>query len=213
MKKTGLLILFFLCSGLLAFAWIVNRESEPVRALTQGDFQRTFSTKPGGRLIMDVEPGSIEVKTTGGSQIVVDVLRKVERASDSRAEEILRQHEGNFEQEGNDLILRAKVAHENFPLWLPPGLQVRYAVSIPTELNVDLKTSGGGIRVDDLRGEVRVKTSGGGLQFGKIEGPIIGNTSGGGITLAGCKGKVEVRKSGGGINFGTGGVELSVGVS
>src|SRR5215510_1956174 len=208
MKKTALLISFFLGAGLLALAWTVNRDSETVRASEQGDIQRTFSVRPGGRLIMDVEPGSIEVKTTSDTRIVVDIFRKVERAGDYRAEEILRQHEVNFEQQGNDLMIRAKFPHEYFRLWRRPGLQVRYVVSIPTEFNVDLKTSGGGIRVDDLRGEVRVKTSGGGLQFGKIEGPINGNTSGGGINLAGCNGKVDVRTSGGGINIGSGAGEL-----
>jgi hypothetical protein len=207
MKKTALLISIFLGAGLLALAWIVKRDSVHVRASTQGDIQRTFSARPGGRLIMDVEPGSIEVKTTGDSRIVVDVLRKVEWSSNARAEEILSQHEVNFEQQGNDLMIRAKMPN-GFLRWRRLGLQVRYVVSIPTEFNVDLKTSGGGIRVDDLRGEVRVKTSGGGLQFGKIEGPISGATSGGGITLAGCNGKVDVRTSGGGINIGSGTGEL-----
>ncbi len=187
MKKTAFLISFFLGAGLLALAWIVKRDSETVQASAQGDIQRTFSVRPGGRLIMDVEPGSIEVKTTSDSRIVVDVFRKVE---------------------GNDLMIRAKFPHEYFRVWRRPSLQVRYVVSIPAEFNVDLKTSGGGIRVDDLRGEVRVKTSGGGLQFGKIEGPIIGNTSGGGINLAGCNGKVEVKTSGGGISIGSGAGEL-----
>lgn len=208
MKQTALLVSLFLSAGLLVLAWGVNRDSVAVQASVQGDIQRTFSVRPGGRLIMDVEPGSIEVKTTGDSRIVVDVFRKVERASDSRAEDILRQHEVNFEQQGNDLIIRAKFPHENFRWWRRSGLNVRYVVAIPTEFNVDLKTSGGGIRVDDLRGEVRAKTSGGGLQFGKIEGPIFGHTSGGGVSLAGCNGKVEVRTSGGGINIGSGAGEL-----
>jgi DUF4097 and DUF4098 domain-containing protein YvlB len=138
----------------------------------------------------------------------VDVFRKVERASDARAEEILRQHEVNFEQQGNDLIIRAKFPQEYFRLWRRSNLQVRYVISIPNEFNVDLKTSGGSVRVDDLRGEARVKTSGGSLHFGKIEGPIIGNTSGGSVSLAGCNGKVEVRTSGGGIDIGSGSGEL-----
>jgi len=208
MKKIALLNFFSLSVCLLALAWGVNHSGVAVQAQAQGDIQRTFSVRPGGRLVMDVEPGSIEVKTTGDSRIIVDVIRKVERAGDYRAEEILRQHEVSFEQQGNNLIVRAKFPREDFWRRRRPGLQVRYVVSIPTEFNVDLKTSGGGIRVDDLRGEVRVKTSGGGLHFGKIEGPIIGNTSGGGITLAGCNGKVEVRTSGGGINIGSGAGEL-----
>jgi putative adhesin len=207
MKKITLLILLSLSAGLLASA-CVNGNSVTAEAQGQGDIQRTFSVQPGGRLVMDVEPGSIEVKTTGDSRIVVDVFRKVERGSEGRAEDILRQHEVNFEQQGNDLTIRARFPHENFRFWRRSGLQVRYVVSIPTEFNVDLKTSGGGIRVDDLKGEVRVKTSGGGLQFGKIEGPIIGNTSGGGISLAGCNGKVDVKTSGGGITIGPGSGEL-----
>lgn len=208
MKQITFLILFSLSVAGLMLAWFANHGSIAVRASVQGDIQKTFSVRPGGRLVMDVEPGSIEVRTTSDSQIVVDVSRRVERASDSRAEELLRQHEVNFEQQGNSLFIRAKNRNDDFRRWHRSGLQVRYVVSVPNEFNVDLKTSGGGIRVDDLRGEVRVRTSGGGLQFGKIEGPITGNTSGGGISLAGCNGKVEIRTSGGGIDIGSGAGEL-----
>src|SRR5262249_54658356 len=153
MKKIALLTLFSLSAGLLALAWFANRDSVTVQAQAQGDIQRTFSVQPGGRLIMDVEPGSIEVKTGGGSRIVVDVFRRVERTSDFRVEDILRQHEVNFEQQGNNVIIRAKFPHEDFRRWRHTGLQVRYVVSIPTEFNVDLKTSGGGIRFDGFPGE------------------------------------------------------------
>jgi hypothetical protein len=203
MKKIALLVLISLGVGLLASA-CVNGNSAAVQAQTQGDFQKTFSVQSGGRLVMDVEPGSIEVKTTGDSRIVVDVFRKVERGS---AEEVLRQHEINFDQQGNDLTIRAKFPN-GFMRWRRPSLQVRWVVSIPSAFNVDLKTSGGAISVDDLKGEVRARTSGGGLKFGKIDGPIIGNTSGGSVSLAGCNGKVEVRTSGGGITIGSGAGDL-----
>src|SRR5262245_8395869 len=116
MKKHALLIISFfsLSAVLLALSWGVNRGGVAVQAQAQGDIQRTFSVRPGGRLVMDVAPGSIEVKTTGDSKIAVDVFRRVERASDARAEEILRQYEVNFEQQGNDLIIRAKFPQEYF---------------------------------------------------------------------------------------------------
>ena len=208
MKKIALLTLFSLSVGLLTLACVADPNSVSARAAAQTDIQRTFSVRPGGRLMMDVDPGSIEVRTAGESQIVVNVFRKVERAGDYRAEELLRQHEVDFNQQGNNLIIRAKFPSEDWRRWRHSSLQVRYVVSIPTEFNVDLKTSGGGVNVDDLRGEVRVKTSGGGLRFGKIEGPITGHTSGGGITMAGCNGKVEVRTSGGGIEIESGAGDL-----
>ena len=208
MKKIASLVIFSLSFVLLTLAWVINSRKVTVQASIQGDLQRTFSVSPGGRLVMDVDLGSIEVNTAGSSNVIATVYRKVERWSDSRAEDLLRQHEVVFDQQGNNVIIRARYPQEDFRRWRRSGLQVRYVISIPAEFNVDLKTSGGGIRVDDLRGEVRAKTSGGGLTFGKIEGPIVGNTSGGGITLAGCNGKVDVRTSGGGIEIGSGSGDL-----
>ncbi|MCI0660786.1 MAG: DUF4097 family beta strand repeat-containing protein [Acidobacteria bacterium] len=193
----------------LSITWGACSSGDTVSASIQGDIKKSFSVQPGGRLFMDVEPGSIEVKTTSDSQIAVEVFRKVERAAQARGEEILRQHEVTFEQTGNDLIIRAKAQNDGFKLWRRHSLNVRYLVSIPTEFNVDLKTSGGSVSVSDLRGEVRARTSGGSLNFGKIEGPVIGDTSGGSINLVGCKGKTELNTSGGSIDIGSGAGEMT----
>jgi Putative adhesin len=204
MKLIALFILVCVGTAALNIAFSARDRKETGRISVQGDIKKTFPAQPGGRLIMDVAPGSIDVKTTGDTQIVVDIIRKAERVDASRAEELLRSHEVTFDHIDNNLTIRAKVKNEGWKLWRRSGLNVRYLVSIPSEFNVDLKTSGGGISVGDLSGEVRVNTSGGGLQIGKIEGPVIGNTSGGGISLAGCNGKAEVRTSGGGITVGSG---------
>src|SRR5215510_6195750 len=206
MKLRAQLALSLFGIACLSIAWgACSSSTASVGASIQGDIKKSFSVQPGGKLLMDVEPGSIEVKTTGDPQIVVEVFRKVERADPSKAEEILRQHEVTFEQNGNELIIRAKARNnEGFKFWRRNNLNVRYLVSIPTEFNVDLKTSGGSVSVSDLRGEVRSRTSGGSLSFGKIEGPVIGDTSGGSINLMGCNGKTELNTSGGSIDIGSG---------
>jgi putative adhesin len=204
MKLGALFILICVGTAALNIAFSARDREETGQASVQGDINKTFPVQPGGRLVMDVSPGPIDVKTTGDSQIVVEIFRKAERVDASRAEELLRNHEVTFDHQENNLTIRAKVRNEEWKLWRRSGLKVRYVVSIPSEFNVDLKTSGGGITVGDLRGEVRVNTSGGGLRIGKIEGPVIGNTSGGGISLAGCNGKAEIRTSGGGIDIGSG---------
>jgi hypothetical protein len=204
MKLGALFILFCVGTVALDLAFSARDRGERAQNWVQGDIKKTFPIQPGGRLVMDVSPGPIEVKTTGDSQIVVEIFRKAERVDQARAEELLRNHEVTFEHLENSLTIRAKIKNEGWKLWRRSGLNVRYVVSIPSEFNVDLKTSGGGISVGDLRGEVRVNTSGGGLRIGKIEGPVTGNTSGGGISLAGCNGKAEIRTSGGGIDIGSG---------
>jgi DUF4097 and DUF4098 domain-containing protein YvlB len=207
MKITTVLIVFgviwliIACSG--------DSGEVTVRASGQGDLKKTFSVQPGGRLVMDVEPGAIDVKTTNDHQIVVEVFRRIERVSGSRAEEMLRQHEVTFDHQDNNLVVRARVRDDGFKLWRRSGLSVRYMVSIPHQFNVDLKTSGGGISVGDLRGELRARTSGGSLHLGKIDGPVFGNTSGGSISLAACSGRAEIKTSGGSIHFGSGGGEMT----
>jgi DUF4097 and DUF4098 domain-containing protein YvlB len=209
MQRRGKTALSILGIAWLTIGWTACSRTGIVSATVQGDIKRSFSVQPGGRLFMDVEPGSIDVKTSGDSQIVVDVIRKVERANQSQAEEILRQHEVTFEQKGNDLIIRARNGNEGNRFWRRHNLNVRYLVSIPNEFNVDLKTSGGSVSISDLRGEVLARTSGGSLKFGKIEGPVIGNTSGGSIDLVGCKGKTELNTSGGSIDIDSGAGEMT----
>jgi DUF4097 and DUF4098 domain-containing protein YvlB len=204
MKLIALFILICVGTATLSIAFSGRDRDEKAQTSVQGDIKKNFPAQPGGKLVMDVSPGPIEVKTTGDSQIVVEIFRKAERVDDSQADELLRNHEVTFEHLDNNLTIRAKIRNEGWKLWRRSGLKVRYVVTIPSEFNVDLKTSGGGINVGDLRGEVRVSTSGGGLRIGKIEGPVIGNTSGGGISLAGCNGKAEIRTSGGGIDIGSG---------
>ncbi|HEY6929696.1 MAG TPA: hypothetical protein VJA66_08470, partial [Thermoanaerobaculia bacterium] len=60
-------------------------------------------------------------------------------------------------------------------------------------------TSGGSIRLQDVRGEARVDTSGGDIEAVRLQGPLHGETSGGSIHLEQVSGDVDVHTSGGGI--------------
>lgn len=57
---------------------------------------------------------------------------------------------------------------------------------VPSRFNVDVRTGGGGIDIDDLEGNVLAQTSGGGIDVGYIRnGSVDVRTSGGGIEVAG----------------------------
>jgi hypothetical protein len=79
--------------------------------------------------------------------------------------------------------------------------EVEYRVTVPRRFDVDLNTSGGGIKVDNLAGEVRVNTAGGSLDIGRIEGPVNAHTSGGSIAVRGARGRAVLRTSGGSIRL------------
>src|SRR5262245_23338637 len=176
--------------------------------LVAGDVEdkltQSYQVKPGGKLAVHADRGSIEVKTAGGDQVAIEVLRKVSGESRARGEEVLKNHEVKFSQDGDTVQVHAEMNEGWTRSWRDKGrnLQVRFVISVPKKFNVDLKTSGGSIKVADLTGQARSQTSGGSLHFGQIEGPIFGRTSGGGINVAGCKGEVDVKTSGGSIHLG-----------
>jgi DUF4097 and DUF4098 domain-containing protein YvlB len=165
---------------------------------------QSYRVEPGGKLAVEADRGSIEVKSADGDQVAIEVLRKVTRENRARAEEVLKNHEVKFAQDGDTIQVRAQLNSGWGGNWRDKGrnLQVRYLISIPKRFNVDLKTAGGSIQVADLTGHVRSQTSGGSLNFGEIEGPIFGRTSGGSISVAGCKGEVDIKTSGGSIHLG-----------
>ncbi|MCI0514264.1 DUF4097 domain-containing protein [candidate division KSB1 bacterium] len=166
--------------------------------------EKSFNVNPGGKLTVDTERGSIEISTQPGNQVAVKVYREVDKGDQEDAEEILKDFQVNFTQQGNDVQIKAEFKTKKSSFWDSDRrhLKVRFRITVPKQYHVDLTTSGGSISVDDLQGEVKSKTSGGSLHFGQITGPVMGRTSGGSIELLGCKGKAEVKTSGGSIKIG-----------
>lgn len=165
---------------------------------------KTFSVKPGGTLIMEVDRGSIDIESSKEDSIRVEVERKKEASSAAQAGESFNAHKITFDQDGNTLTIKAKGAQEsNGPWWFfKRQMQVRYIVSVPSEFNVDVKTSGGSVSVTALKGSVRAATAGGSITFGKITGDAHAQTAGGSIEIAGATGNVDANTAGGSIQVG-----------
>jgi DUF4097 and DUF4098 domain-containing protein YvlB len=173
------------------------------RAEVEDKITKSFEVAPGGQLVVEVDRGSIEVKTGDASAVNIEVTRKA-GGSQSKAEKTLKDHVVTTQQSGEKVELRAKYEGEKLTGWFggrSPGLQVTFLVTIPRKFDVDLKTAGGHIKVTDLTGKLKAHTSGGNLTFKQIEGPVSGHTSGGHINLAGCKGNVDLKTSGGNLTL------------
>lgn len=164
------------------------------RATTSESLHRSFNVQPGGTLTVDADSGDITVRTSATNQVTVDVIRKGSPSD-------IRDYEITFSQEGSDVHVNGKSEHKwRFFDW--NSLQVHFTINVPSTYNVHLGTSGGDIKVSDLRGEALCKTSGGDLDLGNIQGNVDARTSGGDVKLATATGKVELRTSGGDIKAG-----------
>lgn len=170
-------------------------------AATEETLHTNFTALPGGKLVVDVDFGAIEVSTNATSEIAVEIFRKVKLSSEAKEKQFLAERPITFSRQGDTLTIKSRKPGKigwnwNFGSQSTEG---RYVIRVPAQFAATLDTSGGHIHVSDLTGPVKADTSGGGLRFTRIQGDVHGDTSGGGIQLTDCRGALKVDTSGGGI--------------
>jgi hypothetical protein len=182
----------------LAFANVVARAS------VEDTITNSFKVESGGQLVMDVDRGSIEIKTAEAGEVRVEVKRKA-GGSRTTAEKTLKDHIVTSTQDGSKVEIRAELKSAKSTSWFSfsrsPELEVSYLIVVPRKFDVDIKTGGGHIKVTELNGKLQANTSGGNLTLEKIGGPVSVRTAGGHITLAGCQGKAKLDTSGGNLTL------------
>lgn len=174
-----------------------------VQAETEESIQKTFKVQPGAILFVDVDFGSIEVTTNAGSQVHVQVFRKITRRSKTEEETFLKERPVTFSEEAGGVVIRSKSSKPRTAGWnwgWGQKMEGKYTISVPSSFNLDLKTSGGSIGVSQVSGDTKANTSGGGLRFTGLKGPLDGRTSGGSIKVVDCQGELKIHTSGGGID-------------
>lgn len=182
-----------IASFLVAFAL-----GQTVWAATEESLQHTFRTVPGGRLVVDVDFGSVEVTSHAADEVVVDVWRKVRARSESREKEFLAERPVQFVEENGGLTVRSRKSGSGWK-WDGTSTEGRYRIRVPARFNLKLETAGGHIHVAELGGEVQASTSGGGLRFARVKGPVIARTSGGSVEVQDGEGTQRYTTSGGRI--------------
>lgn len=172
-----------------------------VGALGADTIKQDFNVSGAGLLKVESVVSSIEVTSWSRQAVAVEVdLGEMERADFDKRFEL------TISNSGNDVTVTIESRQKLSSWWDGFGRSNRRGfvvrATVPTVFNADLKTSGGSVSVDDLKGDVRSATSGGSLRFGNIDGTIHGRTSGGSVEAESCAGDVDVATSGGGIHLG-----------
>jgi DUF4097 and DUF4098 domain-containing protein YvlB len=156
---------------------------------------RTFSVAPGGRLTIESDGTDLRVEGTAGSQVMVHILL-------TGSERTLERMTLSAEQSGNDVAVGAKHGSGKWLDWLGGwNLDGKIEVQVPHNYNIDIRTSGGDMRVGQLQGEARGKTSGGDLRVIDIHGPVDMQTSGGDVRVEQIEGNTRLSTSGGDIEI------------
>ena len=171
-------------------------------ALSEENVSQSLDGAPGGKLIVDVDFGTIDVSAGANDKITVAAHRKIDSDNEAQEKEYLTSAPVIVSKEGNTITIRARRQNKERNLnWSGRcSMDARYTVQVPRSFNSELRTGGGTIIVAELTGSMSADTSGGKLKFTHLRGPTGATTSGGSIELNGCEGALKVDTSGGRID-------------
>lgn len=155
----------------------------------------------GDKLDVMTSGGKIEVVGGSKDEFVVEVYVKGNAVKSNLSEADIQERLDNYEikvEKVNGTVYcsaKSKVSTLNWQKTLSIG----FVVKTPENVDVQLKTSGGHIRLKNLTGNLQFSTSGGALELEKLGGFVKGSTSGGSISLIGGSKTIDLKTSGGSI--------------
>jgi putative NIF3 family GTP cyclohydrolase 1 type 2 len=180
--------------------------SQTVAALAQSDKTPYLTKSLSNDAINSVEvttsAGGIQVSGESGQVSRIEVYIKGNNNQELSKEEIAKRlaedYDMNIAVNGHELTATVKNKH-SFSNW-KRQMSISFKIFVPQAVSSNLKTSGGGISLDNLKGNETFSTSGGGLDIDKVTGVIRGRTSGGGIDVKNSGDDIDLVTSGGGID-------------
>src|SRR5438093_5505170 len=139
---------------------------------------RSFPVKPGGKLTLDVDRGSVHITTSDSDKVDVKITRELKRASAAEAKKVFEQHKIELSSTDNEVKIEAQNPQKHFGFSSPFNrLHVDYTIAIPAKFNIDIETAGENIDVADMDGKALVHTSGGTLKLGAVKGALKAHTA------------------------------------
>jgi hypothetical protein len=163
--------------------------------------EKTFTVQAGGSFKGSTQGGDITIRTGDVSTVHIVAKQVIRASTEQEADELLSHLDLTMEQSGNDVTAESKYEKRPVGSWFSnwPPVNVSFEVTVPRNFNLNLNTSGGDIKAESVKGDVRARTSGGNLTFDRVEGEIDAHTSGGDIVLKEGTARAKLGTSGGDV--------------
>ena len=158
------------------------------------EIEKTFDVKKGGDLVMEKIRGDVYLTTWDKNTVKIHEIRKMDVYTEAEAKAVLKETDVIYRQTGNKITVGGEESYRSY-------MSSKFEITVPSEFNVEIGTSGGDISVLDLKGNVGLNTSGGDIDLVRIDGPVLAKTSGGDITVKESKQQVTIKTSGGDIEI------------
>lgn len=173
-------------------------------AQAQDVIKESFNVDQGGTLHLDMDYGSVEIRSHSSASVLITLERDVDGVSSSEMKEILALHEFRFEQDGDDVIVELDYENDgNDSAWRrwknTHELEIDLVITVPDEYNVSFRTGAGNVDIADLDGWVDGRTGAGNVDIGRIYGEVDVSSGAGNVRIRGARGEVYVQSGAGDI--------------
>src|ERR1700732_5011364 len=114
----------------------------PAFALSEENVSQTRDGAPGGRLIVDVDFGTIDVSAGTDDKVSVQVHRKIDSDNDAQEKEYFASTPVTVSKDGNTVTIRARRQNKDKNLnWSGRcNMDARYTLHVPKSFNSELRT-------------------------------------------------------------------------
>ena len=151
---------------------------------------KTFSLNRGGMVSLSNVNGGVEITSWNKESVDVTAEIEVKYGNRRRAEDFLKKVEVLFDHDKDNLDIEVDYPrrhNSNFLSWLfgekNPGVSVRFTIKVPREVDLDLHTVNGKLRVEDVAGDIKAGTTNGSIKMYNIKGRVSCTTVNGGIKV------------------------------
>jgi DUF4097 and DUF4098 domain-containing protein YvlB len=173
-------------------------------AASEENISQQLDATPGGKLVVDVEFGTIDVTAGADNKVAVEAHRKIDFGDEAREKEYFAGTPVTITKDGNVITVWARNSNNIWWNFDHSETHGQYTIHVPKKFETDLHTEGGDVVATEVTGNMTAKTSGGKLAFSHLEGTLSANTSGGSINVADCLGPIKIVTSGGDITVADG---------
>lgn len=151
--------------------------------------KKDFNIRMGNKLVLDLETG-------GGVYISGWDKEKV----------AVKVHISGVDEDDYDLDFDAgsssiKISSDYSSRWGRHDGDFEFDIKVPERFDIEIESSGGGVHIADVEGEISGSTAGGSLDFTNLSGDIEFRTMGGEIRVTEVKGRLRLETMGGGITI------------
>ena len=147
-------------------------------ALSEENVSQNLDGAPGGKLIVDVDFGTIDVSAGPDDKIAVTAHRKIDSDNEAQEKEYLASAPVTISKEGNNITVRARRQNKDHNLnWSGRfRMDARYKVQVPRSFNSELRTGGGKLSFENINGKIFGRSSGGSITA-KLKSPDPGDVN------------------------------------